>query len=40
LDRVRGPKILVFKKKRRKQYRRHRGHRQDLLRVRIVGIEG
>lgn len=36
---IRGPKVLVFKMKRRKQYRRHRGHRQDLLRVRIEGIE-
>ncbi|MCH9652091.1 MAG: 50S ribosomal protein L21 [Deltaproteobacteria bacterium] len=39
LNRVRGPKVIVFKKKRRKQYRRTRGHRQDLMRVRIQGIE-
>ncbi len=39
LNRVRGPKIRVFKMKRRKQYRRTRGHRQDYLRVRIEGIE-
>jgi len=31
-------KVLVFKKKRRKQYRRTRGHRQQLTRVRIEGI--
>jgi len=37
---VRGPKIVVFKKKRRKGYRRTRGHRQDLLRVRIGEIQG
>jgi large subunit ribosomal protein L21 len=36
---VRGPKIRVFKMKKRKQYRRTRGHRQDLHRVRIEGIE-
>ncbi len=36
---VRGPKIRVFKMKRRKGYRRTKGHRQDLLRVRIDGIE-
>lgn len=36
---VRGPKIEVFKMKRRKGYRRHTGHRQDLLRVRIDGIK-
>ena len=35
---VRGPKIRVFKKKRRQQYRRTIGHRQDLLRVRIDDI--
>jgi large subunit ribosomal protein L21 len=36
---VRGPKIRVFKKKKRKQYRRTNGHRQDLLRVRIDEIQ-
>jgi large subunit ribosomal protein L21 len=40
VDEVRGPKIKVFKKKRRKGYRRTAGHRQDLLRVRIEGIAG
>ena len=35
---LRGPKIRVFKKKKRKQYRRTNGHRQDLLRVRIDTI--
>lgn len=37
---VRGPKIHVFKFKRRKGYRRKTGHRQDLLRVRIGEITG
>jgi len=36
---VRGPKIVVFKMKRRKGYRRKNGHRQDLLRVRIEDIQ-
>lgn len=40
LDEVRGPKIQVFKKKRRKGYKRLHGHRQELLRVRIDAIEG
>lgn len=40
LREVRSRKILVFKKKRRKQYRRTRGHRQSMLEVRIDGIEG
>jgi large subunit ribosomal protein L21 len=35
---VRGPKVRVFKMKRRKQYRRTRGHRQDHCRVRIDEI--
>ena len=38
VNEVRGPKIRVFKMKRRKGYRRTRGHRQDLLRVRIDEI--
>jgi large subunit ribosomal protein L21 len=31
-------KILVFKKKRRKNYRRHQGHRQPQTTVRVVGV--
>jgi large subunit ribosomal protein L21 len=34
----RDDKILVFKKKRRKQYRRTRGHRQTLTEVKIQSI--
>jgi large subunit ribosomal protein L21 len=34
----RGAKILVFKKKRRKHYRRLRGHRQHLTVLRITHI--
>jgi large subunit ribosomal protein L21 len=40
VDEVRGRKIRVFKMKRRKGYRRTRGHRQDMLRVRIDEIAG
>ena len=36
----RGPKVLVFKKKRRKGYRRTRGHRQSFTSVRVEAIEG
>ena len=39
LDDVRGPKLLVFKKKRRKGYKKLAGHRQNLLRVRIDEIQ-
>ena len=35
---VRAPKILVFKKKRTKQFKKRRGHRQDLLEIRIDAI--
>ena len=40
LGEVRGPKLIIFKMKRRKQYRRKNGHRQDLHRVRIQSIQG
>lgn len=38
LEQMRGPKIIVFKKKRRKNYRRKKGHRQDLTVLRINDI--
>lgn len=34
----RGPKLIVFKKKRRQNYRRKNGHRQDLTVLRVTGI--
>ncbi len=34
-----GRKVLVVKFKRRKNYRRHRGHRQIMTAVRITKIE-
>jgi large subunit ribosomal protein L21 len=38
LDHGRGDKIIVFKKKRRKQYKRTQGHRQNYTTVRIDSI--
>ena len=38
-DQVQGPKIRVFRRKRRKAMRRTTGHRARLTRVRITGIE-
>jgi large subunit ribosomal protein L21 len=38
LDQVRGPKVIIFKKHRRKHFRRKNGHRQDLTSVRITEI--
>ncbi len=40
MEQGRGRKILVFKKKRRKQYRRTRGHRQSFTAVKVEAIEG
>ena len=34
----RGPKIVVFKKKRRKRYRRKQGHRQPFTRIKIKDV--
>jgi large subunit ribosomal protein L21 len=39
LQQPRGNKIIVFKKKRRKNYRRKRGHRQELTVLRIEEIK-
>lgn len=33
-------KVLIFKKKRRKNYRRTKGHRQELSKLRITDIQG
>ena len=40
LDQGKAPKVLVFKKKRRKNYRRMRGHRQHqtVLRIRDIAV--
>ena len=40
LDEFRAKKIVVFKMKRRKGYRRTQGHRQTLTRVEIAAIQG
>ena len=38
VEQTRNKKILVFKKRRRKHYRRLKGHRQQVTLVRITGI--
>ena len=38
LEQTRGPKIIVFKKRRRKNSQRKNGHRQDLTTLRITEI--
>ncbi|MGB1699050.1 MAG: 50S ribosomal protein L21 [Nannocystaceae bacterium] len=36
----RGPKLIVYKFRRRKNYRRKRGHRQHFTEIKITGIAG
>ena len=38
LSHVRGDKVIVFKKKRRKTYQKSNGHRQDFTKVLIENI--
>lgn len=38
VDQGRHPKIIVFKMRRRKNYRRKAGHRQPFTALKIVGI--
>ena len=38
VDQRRGPKIVVFKYKPKKNYRRRTGHRQSLTRLQITSI--
>ena len=40
LEQGKAPKVIVFKKKRRKNYRRRRGHRQlqTVLRIRDIAV--
>jgi large subunit ribosomal protein L21 len=35
----RGPKIRIFKKRRRKGFRKTQGHRATYTRIRVTGIE-
>ncbi len=35
---MRGPKLLVYKKKKRKGFQRTHGHRQNLVEVRVASI--
>ncbi len=38
LEHVKGDKVIVFKKKRRKGYRKKNGHRQQFTKLRINSI--
>ncbi len=39
LQQAKSKKVLVYKKKRRKNYRRRYGHRQHLTTVQVIAIE-
>jgi large subunit ribosomal protein L21 len=39
VDHHRGEKIRIFKFKRRREYRRRRGYRDELTRIRVTGIK-
>lgn len=36
---TRGPKLIVYKKKKRKGFQRTHGHRQDQVEVRVASIQ-
>jgi large subunit ribosomal protein L21 len=40
LEQGKGDKVIIFKKKRRQQYRRTKGHRQEQTVLRIKSIKG
>lgn len=40
LEHLKGEKVIVFKKKRRKTYRKKNGHRQYLTQIQIENIIG
>jgi large subunit ribosomal protein L21 len=39
-DKIRGDKVIVFKKKRKKGYRVKNGHRQNFSEIEIISING
>ena len=40
VEHLRGDKVIIFKKKRRKGYQKQTGHRQDYTRIQIESIAG
>ncbi|MFA5787189.1 MAG: 50S ribosomal protein L21 [Actinomycetota bacterium] len=40
VEETKGPKLEVFKYQNKTGYHRHRGHRQQLMKIRIDRIEG
>ena len=40
VEHVKGDKVIIFKKKRRKGYQKQNGHRQQFTKIEIVSIGG
>jgi large subunit ribosomal protein L21 len=40
ISHVKGDKVIVFKKKRRKGYKKKNGHRQQFTSIQITDIKG
>lgn len=40
IEHLRGDKIKIFKFKRRREYRKRRGYRSELTRIRVTAISG
>ena len=38
VEHLRGEKVRIFKFKRRREYRKRRGHRDELTKLRVTGI--
>lgn len=39
VDHFRGEKLRIFKYKRRKRYRKSQGHRQNLMKIKVLGLK-
>ncbi|AEP09536.1 50S ribosomal protein L21 [Micavibrio aeruginosavorus] len=39
IEQIRGDKVVIFKKKRRQNYRRRKGHRQELTLIQITDVK-
>ena len=39
VEHFRGPKLKIYKFKRRREYRRRRGYRSELTRIRVTAIQ-
>ncbi|MBU4541437.1 50S ribosomal protein L21 [uncultured Acetobacterium sp.] len=39
LEVAKGPKVIIFKYKSKKDYRKKQGHRQPFMKVKITGIQ-